>query len=72
MSNDFGLSAAQREILREILATLSSRFESVSVFGSRATGRQRPNSDLDLVLYGCVDEAVCDRLRTLFQDSPLP
>ncbi|MCY4156859.1 MAG: nucleotidyltransferase domain-containing protein [Gammaproteobacteria bacterium] len=72
MSNDFGLSATQRETLREILATLSGQFESVAVFGSRAVGRQRPNSDLDLVLYGCADEAVCDRLRTLLQDSPLP
>ncbi|MDE0679937.1 MAG: nucleotidyltransferase domain-containing protein [Gammaproteobacteria bacterium] len=72
MSSDFGLSASQREILREILATLGDQIESVAVFGSRAVGRQRPNSDLDLVLYGCADEAVCDRLRTLLQDSPLP
>ena len=72
MNNDFGLTATQRETLREILNTLGGRIERVAVFGSRAVGRQRPNSDLDLVLYGCADEAVCDRLRTLLQDSPLP
>ncbi|MCY4150821.1 MAG: nucleotidyltransferase domain-containing protein [Gammaproteobacteria bacterium] len=72
MNSDFGLTAPQRETLREILNTLDGQIEKVAVFGSRATGRQRPNSDLDLVLYGCTDEAVCDRLRTLLQDSPLP
>ena len=72
MSNDFGLSETQREVLRGILATLGDQFERVAVFGSRAERRHRLNSDLDLVLYGCADEAVCDRLQTLFQDSPLP
>ena len=72
MSSDFGLSETQLEVLRGILATLGDHFERVAVFGSRAEGRYRLNSDLDLVLYGCTDEAVCDRLQTLFMDSPLP
>ncbi len=44
----------------------------MAVFGSRAQGKHRVNSDLDIVLYGSVDEAVCDRLWTLFHESRLP
>lgn len=72
MSNDFGLNNEQRVLVREILRTAQDRIGQVAVFGSRAQGRQRQNSDLDLVLYGTADEAVCDRLCTLFQESCLP
>lgn len=72
MKCDFGLSKEDLELLRQILNSLGERIERVAVFGSRATGRFRPNSDLDLVLYGSADEADCDRLWTLFHESPLP
>lgn len=68
----FGLSPVQQQCVVAILETLVERIERVAVFGSRAQGRQRANSDLDLVLYGNASEADCDRLLTLFQDSPLP
>ena len=51
MSDAFGLNKAQRALVREILLTAKDRIEQVAVFGSRAQGRQRHNSDLDLVLY---------------------
>jgi predicted nucleotidyltransferase len=41
----------------------------VGVFGSRATGKARPGSDLDLVLYGPVSEAQGNRLATEIDDS---
>ena len=72
MSDQFGLSAIEQKKLREILNTAGEQIERVAVFGSRATGRYRPNSDLDLVLYGNTDEAVCDRLWTALQESSLP
>ncbi len=72
MSAAFGLTCVERNLLREILETAGDRIERVAVFGSRASGKQRPNSDLDLVLYGSADEAVCARLQTLFQESRLP
>lgn len=72
MSDHFGLSATERELLRNILSSAAQRIERVAVFGSRATGRHRLNSDLDLVLYGSADEAICDRLWTLLQESSLP
>ncbi|WP_417913117.1 nucleotidyltransferase family protein [Candidatus Electronema sp. TJ] len=72
MSDAFGMTAAQQALVREILLTAQDRIEQVAVFGSRAQGTQRQNSDLDLALYGNADEAVCDRLWTLFQESSLP
>lgn len=72
MSDQFGLSATEKEKLCEILNTAAERIERVAVFGSRATGRYRPHSDLDLVLYGSADETICDRLWTLLQESNLP
>ena len=72
MSDDFGLNDEQRALILEILSTAQDSIEQVAVFGSRTQGRHRQNSDLDLVLYGSVDEAVCDRLWTLFHESRLP
>lgn len=68
----FGLTASQRQAALAVLQTVADRIDRVAVFGSRAEGRQRPNSDLDLVLFGPVDERDCDRLGTLFQDCALP
>ena len=72
MSGLFGLNEAQRVLIREILSAAQDSISQVAVFGSRAQGRQRQNSDLDLVLYGTADEAVCARLWTLFHESSLP
>lgn len=45
--------------------------EKVALFGSRATGKSRPNSDYDIVLYGNLAQADIDRIWTLFSESPL-
>jgi Predicted nucleotidyltransferases len=71
VSERFGLGDSDRELLRLILATAQDRIESVAVFGSRAQGTQRPNSDIDLVLYGDVDAMLCARLGSLFRESRL-
>ena len=57
------LSQQQLAVLRAVLAPFADRIELVGIFGSRATGMARPNSDIDLVLYGDVEAAVVDRLR---------
>ena len=67
-----GLSSAQLETLKRILSLFADEIERVDVFGSRAQGTQRHNSDLDLVVHGHLDDARIDRLWTLFQDSNLP
>ena len=53
----FGLLPDDLLILRALLHQLPG-LERVSVFGSRATGRHRSSSDLDLALFG-------ERLGTL-------
>ncbi len=69
---DHGLSQRQMETVKRILATCADRITQVDLFGSRATGKHRPQSDIDLVLHGDVVEADIDRLWTLFHEGDLP
>lgn len=67
-----GLSAAQVGVIRGVLMPFAGRISLVGLFGSRATGAWRPESDIDLVLYGPLTQADIDRIRTLFMESDLP
>ncbi len=67
-----GLSTKQLNTLRSILLPFSEKIDRVGLFGSRATGLYRPNSDIDLVIYGSLDEKTMDRIFTLLNDSNLP
>ncbi len=67
-----GLSDSQLQTLKNILRECPAPVESVSIFGSRATGAYKNNSDIDLVLYGDIDSSSVDRLWTLFHESNLP
>ncbi len=69
---DHGLSDRQIAMIAAVLAPFSAQIERVGLFGSRATGTQKPGSDIDLVLYGSLTEATVDRLWTRFTDSLLP
>lgn len=69
---DHGLSERQVAMIAEVLAPFAEHIERVGLFGSRATGTQKPGSDVDLVLYGSLTEAMADRLWTRFTDSLLP
>ncbi len=71
-SADHGLSPRQLATVRRILEPWTDRITAVEVFGSRATGAYRPNSDLDLLLHGDLDQRTIDRLWTLFHESNLP
>jgi predicted nucleotidyltransferase len=68
---EHGLTAQQLESIRAVLAPFSAVIDRVALFGSRATGQARANSDVDLVLYGALDEAIVDRIWTLFDASNL-
>jgi predicted nucleotidyltransferase len=67
------LSAAQRALVRSIVEALLPGAR-VSVFGSRATARARPFSDLDLLLHEPADLSLAQRaaLRDAFEASELP
>ena len=72
MPADHGLTPAQLSRLKEILAPFAEHLDRVVLFGSRASGAYRPSSDIDLALYGPIDEKKVDRLHTLFMESSLP
>ena len=67
------LSVEQRDLVRSIVAALLPGAR-VSVFGSRATGRARPHSDLDLLLHEPAALNLTQRaaLRDAFEASALP
>lgn len=65
------LSTRDRAIVRQVLVPFAARIDRVAVFGSRAMGTARPASDIDLVLWGELDDAVLARLGSRFLDSGL-
>jgi uncharacterized protein len=68
------LSAEHRQLVLELLAELLPASAQVWVFGSRATGRARRYSDLDLLIDTgrrlSIEEAAV--LREAFEESDLP
>lgn len=69
---DHGLSEDQVRLIKETIENFAPAVEAVSVFGSRATGTYKSYSDIDLVLYGDINEETIDRLWTCFAESRLP
>ena len=68
---EHGISNADLETIRIVPAECKEEITQVYLFGSRATGKHRRHSDIDLVIHGSVREAAIDRLRTLFIESNL-
>jgi predicted nucleotidyltransferase len=66
------VTQVERSALIRALASFADNISSVGVFGSRATGVARENSDIDLVIYGSLDSKSERRLWTLLEDSHLP
>jgi uncharacterized protein len=69
---DHGLSESHVGILRRILLPYASSINRVGLFGSRATGKYRSNSDIDMVIYGPMDQDAINSLKTQFDESYLP
>ena len=62
-----------REI--DLLRTVFRRhpeIERVCLFGSRATGTNRPESDVDLVAWGALDAQAQARIAAELDELPLP
>lgn len=66
-----GLTSAQQQTVRGILATVLGDGHAW-VFGSRATGRARPFSDLDVLVERRLTWAERAWLSDQFEDSQLP
>ncbi len=59
---DHGLNKNQLGMIVDILSQNVPNIDKVSLYGSRATGKYKDNSDIDLVLYGDIEKAKADRL----------
>lgn len=66
-----GLTAGELQILRENLREYAGKIKKVGIYGSRANGQYKEYSDIDLVVYGDVDQQAVNRLNTLFDESNL-
>jgi uncharacterized protein len=67
----WGLDARTRALLGTVLEQ-HARVHEARVFGSRALGTHRPESDVDIALYGDVDDALAARIAGELDELPLP
>lgn len=67
-----GLGQQHISVVRNLLQPFAGRISRIGLFGSRATGTWRDNPDIDLVLYGTLNETDLDHIHTLFDESTLP
>jgi uncharacterized protein len=74
VSKGLALSDAEKAIVLNILRAQLPAEVGVHVFGSRATGGEKPWSDLDLVLQGTEPLAISllAELAEAFDESALP
>jgi uncharacterized protein len=66
----FGLNQAQVEILENIFKQYYS-VEKVLIFGSRAMGSFKPFSDIDLCLYGKINDTTLAKINNDIIESNL-
>lgn len=66
-----GLSAQQRQAIQDVLAAYPQVTQAV-LYGSRAMGRQRPGSDIDLTLLGELDLFTLNEISNALDDLLLP
>lgn len=71
MNESTGLSKAEIEQLAAVLRRWPE-IERGVLFGSRAKGTARPNSDIDLALYGDIDDLTVERIALEMDELPLP
>lgn len=69
--NDTGLNNNELSLITGVLSRFSG-VERAVIFGSRAMGNYRPNSDVDLALHGVIDETECSRIAADLDELPLP
>ena len=69
---DHRLTSEHLRLIGRVLAPFADRIELAGLFGSRATGHARPNSDVDLVLFGTLSVDDIALLWEAFDESDLP
>lgn len=68
---EIDLTQPQRLALESALGPMASAYDLIAVYGSRATGKARPGSDVDLVVYGADGATVIAAMRSAVEESNL-
>lgn len=68
---DVGLTAHEIEMMRAVFRRISAIVEVV-LYGSRAKGNFRPESDIDLALIGVDDDLQAEAVAEELDELPLP
>lgn len=66
-----GLSAKQLKLINSVFSK-NKNIESVKIFGSRAKGNYRDNSDIDLAIDGEINDMETQLILSELDDLPLP
>ena len=67
----FGLPETTISLIKKILASYSN-IEGAKIFGSRAKGNYKPSSDIDLVLYGNIDNRLLRHIAFELEELTTP
>ncbi len=66
-----GLNEREQDLISGVFLS-DDRIEKVVIFGSRANGKFKHNSDIDFAVYGIKDSLEIERVRTALDELPLP
>lgn len=66
-----GLSENEQNAIIEVFRRHSD-IDRVTLFGSRAKGTARSNSDIDLAVYGITDDLKIEELAIELEELPMP
>ena len=72
INDSFGLKSIDLERVCEIFSNFTE-IEKAVIFGSRAMGKQKPYSDIDIALYGkSIDLTILNKIENQLDDLLLP
>lgn len=70
--NNFGLETKTYKLIKDLLVSFDE-IEKVKIFGSRAKGNFKSNSDIDLVVYGeKITEKLLLHIASELDELPTP
>lgn len=69
--NNFGLSEKTIEIIKKLLSNYP-QIKEVKIFGSRAKGNYKLSSDIDLALFGNIDDKLLRHIASELDELPTP
>jgi predicted nucleotidyltransferase len=71
MTDIAGFSSRETELMREVFRR-HPEISAVILYGSRARGTHKPESDVDLAIEGAVDDLRAEAIAAEMDELPLP